>query len=268
MHQSESNSFQVFFEESNYIHLKNYLYNYLLRKRAFEKNLRDERHDLILEVGSGISPMVTRTDRIVYTDLSFSALKVLKREHGRGRYVVADAMHLPFKPGFFSHATCSEVLEHVKDDQKAINDLARIVKPSGRLIMTFPHRRKYFACDDRFVNHLRRYELSEMVERLKDAGFKPLVIRKVLGPLEKVTMCFVIFWFSVLLKRKLRKRKRTRKIGRMDAFMSFFKWFNRLYMGLVWLDAMIVPRELATVLLINSSLSDNSERKVEPGQRE
>lgn len=264
MRQSETNRFQAFFEEGNYIHLKNYLYNYLLRKLAFEKNMRYERHDLILEVGSGISPMMTRTDRIIYTDLSFSALKVLKREHGRGRYAVADAMHLPFKSGVFSHAICSEVLEHVEDDQKGIKELARVMVPSGRLTITFPHRKKYFANDDRFVNHLRRYELFEIVDRLKTAGFRPSVIRKVLGPLEKVTMCFVVFWFSVLPKKTTREIKKTRKIGRMDAFVPFFYWLNRLYMGLVWLDAMIVPRALATVLLISSTLVDNSERKVEP----
>jgi ubiquinone/menaquinone biosynthesis C-methylase UbiE len=264
MQPSETNRFQAFFDESNYIHLKNCLYNYLLRKLAFEKNLRYERHDLILEVGSGISPMVTNTDRIIYTDLSISAIKVLKQEHGRGRYVVADAMHLPFKPGVFSHTVCSEVLEHMEDDQKAIKELAHVMKPSARLMVTFPHRKKYFAYDDHFVNHLRRYELSEMVDRLKTAGLRPVVIQKVLGPLEKATMCFVIFWFSALQKRKSRKIKKARKISWMDAFLPFFYWLNRLYMGLIWLDAMIMPRSLSTVLFINSVLSDNSERKVEP----
>jgi len=264
MNQSEINRFQAFFDESSYIHLKNCLYNYLLRKLAFEKNLRYERHDLILEVGSGISPMVTNTDRIIYTDLSFSALKVLKHEHGRGRYVVADAMHLPFKPGVFSHTVCSEVLEHMQDDQKAIKELAQVMKPSARLMITFPHRRKYFAYDDHFVNHLRRYELSEMVDRLDTAGLKPVVIRKVLGPLEKATMCFVIFWYSALQKRKSRKIKKTRKIKRVDTFVPFFYWLNRLYMELVWLDAMIMPRSLSTVLFVTSIKFDNSERKVEP----
>ncbi|MFC1489416.1 class I SAM-dependent methyltransferase, partial [Thermodesulfobacteriota bacterium] len=250
MKYAPTNRFKDFFKEGKYVTLKNYLYNYLLRKIAVEKSLQNEKLEIVLELGSGISPVMTRTDRIIYTDLSFSALKVLKRKHGRGRYVVSDAIHLPFKPGVFSHTICSEVLEHIEDDQKAIKELARVMKPSSRLIITFPHRRKYFAYDDRFVNHLRRYELPEMVERLKAAGFKPAVIRKVLGPLEKVTMCFVVFWFSVLQKRKSRKVKKTRKIGRIDAFVPFFDWLNRLYMGLIWLDAMIMPRALSTVLLI------------------
>ena len=115
-----TNRFQDFFEEDKYIVLKNYLYNYLLRKRAIEKNIRPEMIKLALEVGSGISPVMTKTHRVVYSDLSFSALQILKRTCGNGWHVVADNMNLPFKPSVFSHTICSEVLEHLKDDHKAL----------------------------------------------------------------------------------------------------------------------------------------------------
>lgn len=261
MHQTEPNHFQTFYEEDKYIHFKNYLYNYLLRKLAVEKNLQYESYDLILEVGSGISPMITRSDRIIYTDLSFSAIKILRREHMIGGYVVADAMNLPFKSAVFSHAVSSEVLEHLEDDHKALKELARVMKPSGRLIVTFPHRRKYFANDDRFVKHFRRYELPEMEHRLKAAGFRPIAIQKVLGPLEKVTMSFVVFCFSVIQKRKPREIKNTRKIKWINVFAPFFNWLNRLYMGPVWLDAIIMPRALSAVLLIDSILSEKPATK-------
>ncbi|MEA3417667.1 MAG: hypothetical protein U9R02_16240 [Thermodesulfobacteriota bacterium] len=43
-----------------------------------EKSLQYENIKLILEVGSGISPVMTRTDSIVYSDLSFTAFRLLK----------------------------------------------------------------------------------------------------------------------------------------------------------------------------------------------
>jgi ubiquinone/menaquinone biosynthesis C-methylase UbiE len=256
MPQTEPNRFQTFFEEDKYIRFKNYLYNYRLRKMSVEKSFQHERPELVLEEGCGISPLLTRSDRIVYSDLSFTALKILKRTHRRGCYVVADAIHLPFKAGVFSHTVSSEVLEHLEDDQQALKELARVLKPQGRLIVTFPHRRKYFANDDRFVNHFRRYELSEMEHRLKTAGFRPIVIQKVLGPLEKVTMSFVVFCFSVLHHRKSREIKNVRTTKWINVCAPFFNWLNRLYMGPVWLDAMIMPRALSAVLLIDSILSE------------
>jgi len=40
MNNYHANRFQIFFEENQYTNLKNYLYNYNLRKMAVEKKLR------------------------------------------------------------------------------------------------------------------------------------------------------------------------------------------------------------------------------------
>ena len=256
MHDSKISSFQDFFEEGKYILLKNYLYNYCLRKMAIQINLQHDKPELILEEGSGISPLMTHTQQIIYLDISFTALQILKNTHRKGWYVVGDAMFLPFKSGAFSHAISSEVLEHLADDHQALKELARVMKPAGRLIITFPHRKFYFAIDDRFVGHFRRYEINEMLDRLKNAGFRPMNIQKVLGPLEKVTMCFAVLCFSVIQKRKPQKVKVSRNPLIVNLFSSIFKWGNRYYAILAWLDARIMPRSLSTVLLIDSILSD------------
>ena len=252
MNHPKANRFQDFFEESKYTLLKNHLYNYRLRKMAVEKSLRHENIKLILEVGSGISPVMTRTNLVIYSDLSFTALQMLKHACGNGLYVVADCMNLPFKSGAFSHTISSEVLEHLKDDRKALNELARVMSPTGRLVVTFPHKKSYFANDDRFVNHFRRYELSEMKTRLIDAGFRPINIHKVLGPLEKITMSFVVYCFSLIQKIRSKKTTQTNTSGLMNIFSQFFKWANRFYILLVWLDARITPRSLSAVLLIKA----------------
>ena len=163
MDSNDSNRFADFFKEDKYLTLKNHLYNYLLRKRAIEKCLQRESPTMILEVGSGISPVVTKFNRTVYSDLSYEAIKILKQTQKTGYYVVADGMHLPFKSNGFSHIICSEVLEHLENDRQALKEMARTLKqPSGTLIITVPHRKCYFTNDDYFVKHYRRYELSEI----------------------------------------------------------------------------------------------------------
>ena len=105
---------------------------------------------MMLEVGSGISPLSPATDRTVFTELFFSALQCLKAGQGAGHFVVADATRLPFKEGVFRSAVCSEVLEHI-EDLGAIGQMASVLEEGGRLVVTFPHRRDFFAVDDRFV---------------------------------------------------------------------------------------------------------------------
>ena len=261
MNHYHANRFQDFFEENKYTTLKNYLYNYLLRKMAVEKNLQSENTEMILEVGSGISPVMMKSRDIIYSDLSFSAIQLLKHTYGKGYYVVADGIRLPFKSGVFSHAISSEVLEHLSDDRQAIKEIARVMKTSGHFIVTFPHRKFYFAMDDRFVGHFRRYEISEMMDRLKDAGFRPVAIQKVLGPLEKVTMCFTVLCFSIIQKVKSEKEKVPRNLVIVNIFSSIFKWANLYYAILAWIDARIMPRALSTVLLINSILSEKPNTK-------
>jgi len=249
---SNDNRFQDFFEEEQYVGLKNHLYNYLLRKRAIEGSLRRTSCERVLEVGSGISPVMTTEDRTVYSDLSFLACRTLRRYLGNGCCVVADATALPFLEGAFSHALCSEVLEHVEDDGAVLTELARVTKAGGRLIVTFPHRRCYFANDDRYVQHYRRYELGEMVERLEAAGFRPLATHKVLGPLDKLTMMAAVPLFDLTLKLGHGNREAVRA-GRLLRWLEpLFVWANRLFAGLVWLDARLTPRSLAACLLIEA----------------
>lgn len=252
MMSSSGNQFQDFFMDDTYVIIKNDLYNYLLRKRAVGKALRNEKLQYVLEIGSGLSPVVSHGGLIVYTDLSLSALQILKAKGYRGGFLVADCTNLPFKDGSFTQVVCSEVLEHVQDDQGALREMTRMLKPSGSLVLTFPHRRFYFSLDDRYVHHLRRYELSEMLSRIGAAGLQPVLSWKVLGPLEKITMLAAVSLYAWLKRSSLKPYKITSKRTCPHIFVSIFRWFNRMYYVLARMDAMIMPRFLSTVLLIKA----------------
>ena len=247
------NRFQEFFGDRRYFGLKNHLYNYLLRRRAVRRAIKGEKHLMVLEVGSGLSPVTDAGWHVIYSDLSFSALKILMRDtrFRGGGHVVADAGNLPFRTGTFSHVISSEVLEHLPDDQAAIREMVRVMNPSGCLVLTFPHGRYYFAWDDRFVKHYRRYDLDEMVDLLEKAGMRPILIRKVLCPLEKVTMCLAVAFFYILQKWQ--------SAGGSPAgapvprgVTTLFKSCNRAFAPLVRLDAFIAPRFLSTDILIKA----------------
>ena len=91
---------RISLRDDAYVLLKNYLYNYLLRRRAVRKCWNKGSRGLILEVGSGLSPMMEASERIVYSELSFAALRTLKRRQGAGYYVVADARIPPVQDRF------------------------------------------------------------------------------------------------------------------------------------------------------------------------
>jgi hypothetical protein len=148
-------------------------------------------------------------------------------------------------------------LEHIKHDRQVLEELGRILKRgSGCLIITVPHRKRYFANDDRFVKHYRRYEIAEIKSRLRSAGFKPIYQAKILGPLEKITMSLAVYFYSIIQGRKISGgvSATARTIGFMELCVSLFKWTNIFYKGFAWLDAKIMPLSLSSVILIKSNI--------------
>ena len=46
--------------------------------------------------------------------------------------------HLPFNDQTFETIICSEVLEHVSDVESALNEIDRLLKPGGKLLISVP----------------------------------------------------------------------------------------------------------------------------------
>jgi len=259
MERKELNIFEELFEKDFYVDLKNHLYNYIVRKKALRRVFTKEGDGFTLEAGCGISPILPSSNQIVYSDISLRALQILKSTRSGGCMVVADAMNLPFRSDVFQHIICSEVIEHLPDDNRALWEFARVMKKSGSFFITFPHRRVYFSVDDRFVHHYRRYELSGMEQRLSEKGLKVVAIQKILGPLEKLTMGLLVFCFTMIKDSRFLRRKRMWKKGTKKAFFNIFKIANKIYSALVRLDAAVMPRALSSVLLVKAEKAGNGE---------
>lgn len=55
-----------------------------------------------------------------------------------GTVIRADITDIPFEDNYFDAILCNHVLEHVPDDHKAMNELYRVLKPSGWATMQVP----------------------------------------------------------------------------------------------------------------------------------
>jgi hypothetical protein len=121
------------------------------------------------------------------------------------------------------------------------------------LVITFPLRKAYFSKDDRFVHHYRRYERKEMEKLLRQADLAPVVTRKVLGPLEKLTMIVAVTIFSTLPCISFGGHiEGPEGMWVARIIRTLFLAANRLYAGLAWLDGWIALQRLASVLLMKA----------------
>ncbi len=74
------------------------------------------------------------------------ALRARKRERPtldeRIRTYTGSITELPFKDGSYDLIICSDVIEHIKDDARAVGELARVLSPGGTMIITVPYHSK------------------------------------------------------------------------------------------------------------------------------
>ena len=87
---------------------------------------------------------------------------------------VSDITAIPVKDGTFDFVLCTEVLEHVPEPIKAIKEMARILKPGGRILLTAPlgsglHQKPYH-----FYGGFTPYFYEKF---LKENGLKILEIK-------------------------------------------------------------------------------------------
>lgn len=54
-----------------------------------------------------------------------------------------DITNMKFRDNFFDAIVCTEVIEHIEHPEKAIEEMRRVLKPNGMLIISFPNEPLY-----------------------------------------------------------------------------------------------------------------------------
>ncbi len=131
----------------------------------------------IVDVGAGTGGMLTRVashfgPRCQVLGVEYAAAGVAFAR-SRGLQVVRGGLPaLPLRDGGFDLALSMDVFEHVEGDVAAMAAVRRALRPGGRLVTTVPALRWLWSEHDEALHHFRRYHRAELLERLRQAGFK------------------------------------------------------------------------------------------------
>jgi len=97
----------------------------------------------VLEAGGGVgmyAAQIRRRYRAQVALFDIEAARVAQARAATPHALVADALHLPYAAGRFDTVLSNEVLEHVGDDRRALQELLRVLKPGGRAVIFCPNR--------------------------------------------------------------------------------------------------------------------------------
>ncbi len=87
----------------------------------------------------------------------------------RAEIRVGSATAIPFENDQFDLVMCIEVLEHIAEDHRGCEEIARVIKPGGVLIISLPYRH-WFPSYLTTMGHMRHYTRSDVEKLLSDAG--------------------------------------------------------------------------------------------------
>lgn len=89
----------------------------------------------------------------------------------RGLEVIrGDATRLPFADGSLDLVTALDVLEHIPDDDAAVREIVRALKPGGTAIIAVPADPRLWSAHDVAVDHVRRYTRDSLVPLFERNG--------------------------------------------------------------------------------------------------
>jgi SAM-dependent methyltransferase len=105
---------------------------------------------------------------------------------GAGVRIIGDAQALGIRDDAFEIVLCTEVLEHLPEPQRAVDEMFRVLKPGGRLLLTTrflfpihdaPH--DYFRFTKYGLRHLlRRFEILELQEETDSIGTVAVLLQR------------------------------------------------------------------------------------------
>lgn len=128
----------------------------------------------ILDVGTstGTNLRLLREDgftNVSGLDFSPEAISFCKSK-GFDGVKQGDICAMPFDDNCFDLVLATDIIEHVDDDVQAVREIARVLRPDGRAIVTVPAFMSLWGLQDDVAQHKRRYRHASFTKVLRDGG--------------------------------------------------------------------------------------------------
>ena len=143
-----------------------------------------------------------------------------------GEGVCGSALALPFVDDVFDVVAAFDVVEHCESETTAISELARVLKPGGRMLLSVPAYQWAWSDHDVRAGHYRRYTKPRLVNLVEGAGLT----------VERATYAFAAVFPFFFAERAARQLKRLAGRTPSQGLAPVSPRVDRMLMGLSKFD--------------------------------
>ena len=142
--------------------------------------------DNLLEIGSGIGNisalLIDRFKEVTLSDLRETYCSILRRKFEQQTHlkevIQFDLSEMEIQKKYphlvnrFDTIIASNVVEHIEQDNRAIQNCSTLLKPGGRLVVLLPAYAFLYNNFDRELRHYRRYHKGSLKNVFEKEGFR------------------------------------------------------------------------------------------------
>jgi ubiquinone/menaquinone biosynthesis C-methylase UbiE len=145
------------------------------------KMLKTRERPTVLDVGCSSGFLVEELSRalphsqVIGADYLLELVLKGAKRVPNNPFLQFDLRECPLPDACLDGVTALNVLEHIDDDQRALAEIYRILKPGGLAHIEVPADPSSFDLYDEVLLHFRRYRLCDLVAKATAAGF---ILRK------------------------------------------------------------------------------------------
>ncbi|MBN2098741.1 MAG: methyltransferase domain-containing protein [Dehalococcoidia bacterium] len=181
-----------------------------------KKNVLPAERLLDIGCGFGCYHLDEIAKEVVGVDISREYLHLAS--HNGLAAIQSSAESLAFRDGVFDAVTCIETIEHIPDDEKAIREIWRVLRPGGTLAITGP-------------NSIFPSETHVMGGKGEKLGISPLRRLRIVPRRLRKTVKLARDYRPVEMKRLLTRNGF--QIARVDYLMPTFDFVGVPFLGIV-----------------------------------
>ena len=155
---------------------------FVARKELILKSMQKyiAKEEKIIEIGAGTGNISRYLQKNEYQNISVGEMHLngLKyaQDYGIKECYQFNLLDIPFEDEF--DTVCMfDVLEHIKEDDFALQNVNKSLNKRGKAVLTVPSHMWLWNRNDAIVGHKTRYTKKKLINKLKDNGFEILTAR-------------------------------------------------------------------------------------------